>query len=226
MKLTKLRLSNFQSFSSGPTEIDLASVTYLLGPNGSGKTAALQALSRLFGFERSMRAIRRTDFHVSHQGTTEETPRLWIEAHFEFPELRGASGQSATIPSNFTHMKLLTADGTPCVRIRLAAEMDADGDIEEECLWVLETDASGSRSEQVSFRAASETASTFTIFRHGEIPQIMSRMLLQRYLAGRFEQRIGPTNETLFRTCQMVSAKNWRTMRPLLRSALKSQLPG
>ncbi len=67
MKLMKLRLSNFQSFSPGPTEIDLASVTYLLGPNGSGKTAVLQALSRLFGFERSMRTIRRTDFHVLNQ---------------------------------------------------------------------------------------------------------------------------------------------------------------
>src|ERR1700689_1387721 len=121
MKLTKLRLSNFQSFSPGPTEIDLASVTYLLGPNGSGKTAVLQALSRLFGFERSMRTIRRTDFHVLNQSATEQTLRLWIEAHFEFPELRDASGQYATIPSNFTHMKLLTADGIPCVRIRLTA---------------------------------------------------------------------------------------------------------
>lgn len=57
MKLTKLRLCNFQSFSEAPTEIDFASVTFLLGPNGSEKAAVLQALSRLFGFERSMRAL-------------------------------------------------------------------------------------------------------------------------------------------------------------------------
>ncbi len=56
-------------------------------------------------------------------------------------------------------MKLLTADGIPCIRIRLTAEMDADGEIEEQCLWVLETNASGeptrtsivSRSQRNSF---------------------------------------------------------------------------
>jgi putative ATP-dependent endonuclease of OLD family len=82
------------------------SVTFLLVPNGSGKTAVLQALSRLFGFERSMRVIRRTDFHVSGESTQSQTLRLWIEAHFEFPELRDAEGRYATIPSNFTHMKV------------------------------------------------------------------------------------------------------------------------
>ena len=63
MKLVKLRLCNFQSFPSTPVDIELSAVTFLLGPNGSGKTAVLLAMARLFGFERSMRPIRRTDFH-------------------------------------------------------------------------------------------------------------------------------------------------------------------
>ena len=41
MKLMQLRTSNFQSFGEDPTLISLASMTYLLGPNGSGKTTAL-----------------------------------------------------------------------------------------------------------------------------------------------------------------------------------------
>ena len=91
MKLAKLRLCNFQSFSSTPVDIELSAVTFLLGPNGSGKTAVLVAMARLFGFERSMRPIRRTDFHAANSvpGTaTAAKQRLWIEAHFDFPELK------------------------------------------------------------------------------------------------------------------------------------------
>jgi putative ATP-dependent endonuclease of OLD family len=40
-------------------------------------------------------------------------------------------------------MRLLTSDDIPCVRVRLTAELDIDGEINEEMLWVLEADASG-----------------------------------------------------------------------------------
>jgi AAA15 family ATPase/GTPase len=46
MRITTLRLSNFQSFGPEPTAIDLDDLTYVLGVNGSGKTAVLEALSR------------------------------------------------------------------------------------------------------------------------------------------------------------------------------------
>ncbi|MBN0266524.1 AAA family ATPase, partial [Pseudomonas aeruginosa] len=64
MKLQTIRLSNFQSFGVQPTELGLDDITYLIGPNGSGKTAALQALCRLFAFDPSLRRILRSDFHV------------------------------------------------------------------------------------------------------------------------------------------------------------------
>jgi energy-coupling factor transporter ATP-binding protein EcfA2 len=60
-----LRLSNFQSFGATPTTIDLADLTYVLGPNGSGKTAVLEALSRLFSPLEAQRKIRVQDFHMS-----------------------------------------------------------------------------------------------------------------------------------------------------------------
>jgi len=65
MKLTRLRLSNFQSFGQGPTVIALDAMCFLLGPNGTGKTAVLQALARLFGTDPSLRRVRRTDFHIT-----------------------------------------------------------------------------------------------------------------------------------------------------------------
>lgn len=41
MKLQTLRLSSFQSYGVGPTDVDLVAITYLIGPNGSGKTEML-----------------------------------------------------------------------------------------------------------------------------------------------------------------------------------------
>ncbi len=41
MKLHSIRISNFQSFGAEPIELTLENITYLIGPNGSGKTAAL-----------------------------------------------------------------------------------------------------------------------------------------------------------------------------------------
>jgi putative ATP-dependent endonuclease of OLD family len=143
MKLTQLRISNFQCFGEGPTVITLEPMTFLLGPNGAGKTAVLQALTRLFGFERSMRDIRRTDFHTSSTALATgevDTLTLWIEAQFDFPELKKSSGKYATIPGYFAHMQLATADDVPRIRFRLQAEIDEDGDIKEELSYVVEVD--------------------------------------------------------------------------------------
>ncbi|MGU5768226.1 ATP-dependent nuclease [Aeromonas allosaccharophila] len=144
MKLQTLRLSSFQSFGAAPTEIPLEEMTYLIGPNGSGKTAALQALCRLFAFDPSLRRILRSDFHVP---LSEEEPpaerQLWIEADFVFPELKD-DGDNSTVAPHFGHMRLDEIDGTPRVRFRLNATMGLDGDIEENMVYVLDINPDGS----------------------------------------------------------------------------------
>ena len=144
MKLQTIRLSNFQSFGETTTEVALEDITYLIGPNGSGKTAALQALSRLFAFDPSLRRILRSDFHVPF---IEETPpaerQLWIEADFLFPELSDDKDNSTVAP-HFGHMRLDEVDGTPRVRFRLNATMGLNGDIEESMVYVLDINADGS----------------------------------------------------------------------------------
>ena len=141
MKLTQLRISNFQSFGEDPTAIGLAPMIYLLGPNGAGKTAVLQALARLFASDLSLRRVRKSDFNIP-AGETDapETRTLWIEAQFEFPELKNAKGKYATIPGHFAHMKLEAADGVPRIRIRLSATMDEDGEIEETPSYIVQVD--------------------------------------------------------------------------------------
>ena len=143
MKLTRLRLSNFQSFGQEPTALELTAMCFLLGPNGAGKTAVLQALARLFGFDPALRRVRRTDFHITSEDLAmgDIGPlTLWIEAQFEFSELKRIKGKHATIPVHFAHMQLESADGIPRVRFRLTATMDEDGDIEEAMCYVVEAD--------------------------------------------------------------------------------------
>lgn len=143
MKLTQLRLSNFQCFAVGPTAIGLTALCFLLGPNGTGKTAVLQALARMFGLDPTLRRIRKSDFHTKAEqaGKAISGPlTLWIEADFEFPELKKAKGKHVTVPVHFAHMQLITADGVPRVRYRLTATLDEDGDIEEAFQCVISVD--------------------------------------------------------------------------------------
>jgi predicted ATP-dependent endonuclease of OLD family len=122
----------------------LEGITYLIGPNGSGKTAALQALCRLFAFDPSLRRILRSDFHVpSNEAVPPAERQLWIEADFLFPELEEDEDNSTVAP-HFGHMRLDEVDGTPRVRFRLNATMGLDGDIEESMVYVLDINADGS----------------------------------------------------------------------------------
>lgn len=144
MKLETIRLSGFQSFGQEPTELGLEDITYLIGPNGSGKTAVLQALCRLFAFDPLLRRIQRSDFHVHFE--EEEVPperELWIEADFLFPELAGDEDNSTVAP-HFGHMRLDEPEGIPRLRFRLTATMGLDGDIEENFVYVLDINADGS----------------------------------------------------------------------------------
>lgn len=143
MKLQTIRLHNFQSFGETPTEIDLDDVTNLIGPNGSGKTAALIALCRVFSVDPALRRVQRSDFHVpTDEENAPDERHLWIELDFSFPELL-EEGASTTVAPHFGHMRLDEPDGIPRVRFRLSAALGADGDIEESLVYVLDVDADG-----------------------------------------------------------------------------------
>ena len=144
MKLQTLRLSNFQSFGEEATELALEDITYLIGPNGSGKTAALQALCRLFAFEPSLRRVLRSDFNVPFdEEAAPDDRQLWIEADFIFPEL-AKDENSSTVAPHFGHMRLDEPDGFPRVRFRLSATMGLNGDIEDSLVYVLDINEDGS----------------------------------------------------------------------------------
>lgn len=107
MHLERLTLTNFRCFGPTPETITFGlGLTAFVGYNGSGKTAAMQALLRLFGVTSEERRIRRQDFHASGEaGTPLKSGNLSIDAVFAFPELVGAHASAATtVPAFFKHM--------------------------------------------------------------------------------------------------------------------------
>ena len=156
MYLKTLKISNFQSFGPEPVEINLNKMNFLLGPNGSGKTVVLQALSRLFAFNPSGRRILVSDFHVPQDGFgNQEEVSLYIEAHFILPECIDEDGDSTTIPPSFSHMRLEDEGDFPSLRFRLTASMGLiSNDIEEKLQYVTSIDESGEPTNLVDVSRA------------------------------------------------------------------------
>ncbi|MCZ7421926.1 AAA family ATPase [Verrucosispora sp. WMMA2121] len=89
MFIESVVLDNFQCFGPGRTTVRLDDgLTAFIGANGSGKTAACQALLRIFGITVQERTVRFDDFHVPVDETSTSSAReLTIEAVLAFPEL-------------------------------------------------------------------------------------------------------------------------------------------
>lgn len=131
MYLEHLRFSNFRCFGEVPTSISLdEGLSIFVGANGTGKTAVLQALQRLFGVTADQRRIRRQDFHVpARERDTPSTRSLWIEVVVAFPELEEDDGDSYAIPE-FFHQMAADAEGNLRCRLRLEATWTDDGSLD------------------------------------------------------------------------------------------------
>ena len=132
MHIDSVTITGFRCFGNVPVTIRFSqSVTGIVGPNGSGKTAVLQALMRLFGVTRSQRTVTASDFHVAAMAVKRpESRELMIDVRLSVPELADGSATSTTVAPVFRHMRLERPGGTPLCRIRLRARWDADGTAE------------------------------------------------------------------------------------------------
>jgi len=131
MFIQRLILSSFRCFGPDPTIVDLSvALTTFVGTNGTGKTAVMQALQRMFGITAEQRRVRRQDFHVPH---SEQEPvrrrSFYIEVILAFPELDANAGDDGAVPQFFQQMAADENGQLKC-RLRLQADWVDDGSLD------------------------------------------------------------------------------------------------
>ena len=143
MKISSITVQNFRCFGEIPETIDLSlDLTAFVGSNGSGKTAVMMALNRMFGATQSQRTIRRTDFHQRFGMNVDEqrSNYLAIEVKVVFPELEMDTPNAEAIPSVFNQMLVEAPGGELFNRLRLEAQWTNDGTseghVEQKLFWV------------------------------------------------------------------------------------------
>ncbi|MEI2429050.1 AAA family ATPase [Lysobacter yananisis] len=131
MFIERLTLTNFRCFGPSPSAIDLtAGLTAFVGANGAGKTAAMQALQRLFGISGEQRRVKRQDFHIPAGESAPATQRtLALEVILAFPELDHDGQQANAVPEFFQQMAADEEGRLKC-RLRLEATWTEDSSLD------------------------------------------------------------------------------------------------
>ncbi len=147
MLISSLRICGFRCFGAKLVDIQLADLTTFVGPNSSGKTAAMLALVRMFGETSALRQIVPSDFHLQPEESLSDksSRKLYIECKLDFPELNDDStNPGPAVPESFNQMIVDAPGATPYCRIRLEAIWTDDGtalgETEQKLEWIL-TDA-------------------------------------------------------------------------------------
>ena len=144
MKIETLTVRNFRCFGPEPETFSPdTGVTAMIGGNGAGKTAALQALARIFGVSSSQRQVQARDFRLRPDETELVSGATRsIECVLSFPELDGLDEDTAAdaVPDCFNHMAATAPGETLKARIRLQAtwtdDGTPDGTAEEDIRWI------------------------------------------------------------------------------------------
>jgi putative ATP-dependent endonuclease of the OLD family len=151
MFIESLTLQNFRCFGPKPTTVTLTKdLTALIGANGAGKSAFIEALRRLFGLTRDERNLSRADVHFgpNEKPETVLTREIVLGVVFAFPELASGDVEAVrTVPEVFRVMTA-AAPGKPLkARLRLEAlwkrgESFVD-EIETSLYWISTLDEVG-----------------------------------------------------------------------------------
>ncbi|EFC3662394.1 AAA family ATPase, partial [Escherichia coli] len=139
MLIKNVEIKGFKSFDCNGQNIRLDSFTSLIGGNGTGKTALLLALVRMFSVKSADRVIQADDFHVppGEKIDDQDERNFTIRIRFEFADLK--DGQDSTVSDFFGHLVSDGKDEIPYCIAKLRAKWIktnlAGGDIESELVW-------------------------------------------------------------------------------------------
>jgi putative ATP-dependent endonuclease of OLD family len=145
MNIRSITLAGFQCFKDDTT-VPFDSLTTLIGANGSGKSAVLDALCRMFGVSSALRSVRRSDFHLATGKSYDEFEELSlkVEVILDFPELGDDEESGTAVPESFNQMAIGVEGGTPFCRVRLDAKWYRtslpEGEVEETLRWIITAD--------------------------------------------------------------------------------------
>jgi predicted ATP-dependent endonuclease of OLD family len=139
MKITQMEIKGFKSFDNVGQTININSFTSLIGGNGTGKTAVLLALTRMFGVKSSDRIVQVDDFYVppGDEIDTQDERELSVRVKFEFADLQ--DGEDDSVADFFKHLISNEADQIPYCIAKLKAKWTktnlAEGDIDSDLVW-------------------------------------------------------------------------------------------
>lgn len=143
MLIESVTLSGFRCFGPEAITVPIATeITAVVGPNAAGKTALLQALSKLFGVSRAQRTVQRSDFHLGADDDPDDRdPKdLFIDVLIGLPELEDGTATAETVAPSFRHMQIEREGEAPVCRMRLAARWEddgtVDGEVSQDLFWI------------------------------------------------------------------------------------------
>lgn len=134
-----MEIKGFKSFDNVGQTININSFTSLIGGNGTGKTAVLLALTRMFGVKSSDRIIQVDDFYVppGDEIDTQDERELSVRVKLEFADLK--DGEDDSVADFFKHLISSEAGEIPFCIAKLKAKWTktnlAEGDIESDLVW-------------------------------------------------------------------------------------------
>ena len=146
MRIEKVKIGNFRSFGDPETSVMLDDFTIMIGPNNSGKTNLMLALSKLFG-STDQRIIHCRDFHVPLGEALETTDRR--EMHIEV--ILGVSNEKIDAPLFWNEFTVEEAGKKPYVRVRLESSWEKgttpDGTVDSRMYFVTAPESEGEPPE-------------------------------------------------------------------------------
>ncbi|MCL8082517.1 ATP-dependent nuclease [Enterobacter hormaechei] len=151
MHLKNMTIGGFKSFSyNEPQKISFEKDrTVFIGNNGTGKSAILDALNKLFSVSNSFRTLSPSEFHVENEDDKTQIKNLFIDVTFGFSKIK----DDVSIPSLIEQMTL--DDGEDVIfRVRLEASLSYEfsdaGDIDES-IYII-TDISETPSDECKIK--------------------------------------------------------------------------